>query len=300
MKAGRLNWGLIFIIIGLVVLGWSAGRLPFVAIIRLVEYSPILLIAFGIQLIFSKSKAPQLAYLSSLVIIFSAVWIVAPFWDQIKEGGVERTYGTLEQNIDGRASALEIKADFTDRDFTLDDFRGRGAKLTYDHELLSPEIVYTERDGMAFIKLNQQGNVWNKIFHKSDLPRWKLNVGSDVPIDLDLSSYNGYCYLRMADLYVRSLDLDCEKCYEIVLQFGDVIPSQPVNLDIAKSKLRIEIPREHSIVIRDGVNMSSYLTRDLGFIESGEDLISDSLALSGQALILNIEPGLRELEINRR
>ena len=300
MKASRLNWGLIFIIIGLVILGWSSGHLPFVAIIRLVEYSPILLIAFGIQLIFSRSKAPQLAYLSSLVIIVSAVWILMPYWDQIRAGGMERNYGQLEQKIEHDVDALEIKADFSDRDFTLDDFRGRGAKLTYDHELLSPEIIYDERDNMAFIKLNQQGNVWNKIFHKADLPRWKLDVGSDMPLDLDLTSYKGYCYLRMADLYVRSLDLDCEKCYEIVLQFGDVIPSRPVNLDIEKSKLRIEIPREHSIVIRDGAHMSSYLTDDLGFIEYGEDLISDSLALGGQALILNIGPGLRELEINRR
>ena len=86
MHAGSLNWGLIFIIIGLVALGWTTGRLPADVFLRLWDLWPVLLIAIGIQMIFSKSKLSGMAYLSSILIILAAAYAVAPYWEQVTTG----------------------------------------------------------------------------------------------------------------------------------------------------------------------------------------------------------------------
>jgi hypothetical protein len=281
MHAGRLNWGLVFIIIGLFFLGWSTRYLPFDVIVRLVELWPVLLIAIGIQMIFSKSKAPQLAYLSSLLLLGAAIYAVTPYWGDIKYRTAERTSGTIEQSITQPVQALEIRADFSDRDFTLDDH---------------------EDENVGKLVVSGFGRNWLNVLKEiqdRELPIWKLSLSQVYPLDLYLRAEQSYCYLRMADLNIRSLDLDCEKCHEVVLQFGDKIPARAVMLDLRKSKVRLEIPRELDIMLKDGMSLPYYLTENLGFIERGDDLLSDSVVTNDSLLILDIGPGLRDLEINR-
>ena len=302
MHAGRLNWGLIFIIIGLCLLGWTTRYLPFDVIVRLVELWPVLLIAIGIQMIFSKSKAPQLAYISSLLIIGAAVYAVNPYWGDIKYRTAERTSGSIEQSITQPVQALEIRADFSDRDFTLDDYDGDAAELKYDHELISPEMKFHEEEDIGQLSISGFGRNWLHFideFRDRELPIWKLNLSHVYPLDLYLRAEESYCYLRMADLNIRRLDLDCEKCHEVVLQFGEQIPREPVYLDLRKSKVQLEIPRGLDIMLKDGMSLPYYMTEDLGFVERGDDLLSDSVVSKDKLLIIDIGPGLRDLEINR-
>lgn len=302
MHAGRLNWGLVFIIIGLFFLGWSTRYLPFDVIVRLVELWPVLLIAIGIQMIFSKSKTPQLAYLSSLLLLGAAIYAVTPYWGDIKYRTAERTSGMIEQSITQPVQALEIRADFSDRDFTLDDYEGDAAVMKYDHELVGPEFKFREDENVGQLVISGFGRNWLhflKEIQDRELPIWKLSLSQVYPLDLYLRAEQSYCYLRMADLNIRSLDLDCEKCHEVVLQFGDKIPAEPVLLDLRKSKVRLEIPRELNIMLKDGMSLPYYMTENLGFVERGDDLFSDSVVAEDNLLILDIGPGLRDLEINR-
>lgn len=302
MHAGRLNWGLIFIIIGLCLLGWTTRYLPFDVIVRLVELWPVLLIAIGIQMIFSKSKTPQLAYLSSILILGAAFYAVNPYWGDIKYRTAERTSGTIEQSITQPVQVLEVRTDFSDRDFTLDDYAGDAAELKYDHELISPELKFHEDEDIGQLVVSGFGRNWLNVikeFQDRELPIWKLNLSQIYPLDLYLRAEQSYCYLRMADLNVRSLDLDCERCREVVIQFGERIPEEPVLLDLRKSKARLEIPRELDIMLKDGMSLPYYITEELGFVERGDDMFSDSVVAEDNLLILDIGPGLRGLEINR-
>ncbi|HDS01052.1 MAG TPA: hypothetical protein ENO22_09000 [candidate division Zixibacteria bacterium] len=301
MHAGSLNWGLIFIIVGLVALGWTTGRLPAEVFMRLWDLWPVLLIAIGIQMIFSKTKLAGFAYLSSILIILAAAYAVSPYWQQVTTGeSLERESGTIEDKVSEEAGILEVNAEFSYRDFTLDDRAGSEIEFRYDHEALRPQYSFRVDDGRSTLRLDHQEYRWLKIFKKDELPLWKLNLPGHIPLDLYLRAEKGYCYLRMADLDVHSLDLDCERCYDVVLQFGKKIPSEPVLLDLNKSKLRVEMAEAYNVVIRDGSLLPFYLTEDLGYFEMGDDLVADTLIPPDSALVLDIAPGLRELIINRR
>ncbi len=301
MHAGSLNWGLIFIIIGLVALGWTTGRLPADVFLRLWDLWPVLLIAIGIQMIFSKSKLSGMAYLSSILIILAAAYAVAPYWEQVTTGQtIERESGTIEEVLADETGTLEINADFSYRDFTLEDHLASEIEFQYNHESLRPVYSYRDDGGRATLRLDHQEYRWLKVFKRDELPIWKLAVPPDNPLDLYLKSEKGYCYLRMAGLDIKSLDLDCERCYDVVLQFGEKIPREPVLLDLNKSRLRVEMPEMYNVIIRDGNRMPFYLTEDLGYFEIGDDLVADTLIPRDSSLILDISPGLRELVINRR
>jgi hypothetical protein len=159
---------------------------------------------------------------------------------------------------------------------------------------------YRKDDGRATLRLDNQEYRWLKVFKRDELPIWKLTVPPDNPLDLYLKSEKGYCYLRMADLDIKSLDLDCERCYDVVLQFGEKIPREPILLDLNKSRLRVEMPEMYNVIIRDGKRMPFYLTEELGYFEIGDDLVADTMIPRDSSLILDISPGLRELVINRR
>jgi hypothetical protein len=261
----------------------------------------VLLIAIGIQMIFSKTKLAGFAYLSSILIILAAAYAVAPYWEQVTTGeGLERESGTIEETVGEEVGILEVNADFSYRDFTLDDHDASDIEFRYDHEALRPQFSFRDDDGRETLRLDHQEYRWLKIFKKDELPMWKLNLPDNIPLDLYLKSEKGYCYLRMADLNINSLDLDCERCYDVVLQFGENVPREPVLLDLNKSKLRVEMPEIYNVVIRDGSRLPFYLTEDLGYFEMGDDLVADTLIPRERALILDIAPGLRELTINRR
>jgi LiaF transmembrane domain len=299
MMAGRLNWGLVFIIIGLAALGWTTGRLPFEVIINLVDLWPVLLVAIGIQMIFSRSKVPQFAYLSSILLILTAAYAVAPHWDAIRDRDAERESGKYERVLEEEITAIEVRASFDNRDFILTDYTGSGTEFKYDRELINPRLSFQADEGLGIVNLSHQGNRWTRFFKSHDLPQWKLGLSRDYPLDLYLKSEKGYCYLRMADLDINVLDLECEKCYEVVLQFGEKIPSKPILLDLRRSKLRLDVLKEIDIVLLDGTALPFYLTEDLGFIESGNDLVSDSVMDPNSTLVFEIQSGLKELEINR-
>lgn len=300
MQASRLNWGLIFIILGLAALGWSTGHLPFDVIWRLLNLWPVLLIAIGIQMIFSRSKVGGFAYLSSILIILAAVYAVAPYWEQVKSGtGREYESDTIVQNIGPGIHTIEIDADFANRDFALDKTTGSEMELEYNHELVSPSFKYKDIEGVGKLNLDREEYRFWGIFRKNELPRWKLMVPENYPLDLHLKSRDGYCYLRMADLNVNSLNLDCPKCYDVVLQFGNMIPKKPVIVDAKRSTLRIEMPARIGVRIRDGIRMPYTLTENLHYIQDGDDLISDSVLVPDSVLTLELAPGMRELIINR-
>jgi hypothetical protein len=300
MQASRLNWGLVFIILGLAALGWSTGHLPFEVVWRLLNLWPVLLIAIGIQMIFSRSKASGFAYLSSIIIVLAAVYAVAPYWDQVRTGmSRERESGKFEQQIGEGINVVEVNADFANRDFTLDNSTGPGMELEYNHELVSPSFRYRALEGVGKLNLDKEDyRIW-RIFRKSELPRWKLNLPEDYPLKLYLKSRDGYCYLRMADLDISSLNLECPHCYDVVLQFGKMIPEKPVIVDAKRSTLRVELPPGISVRLRDGARMPYSLTENLNYIRDGDDLVSDSMMIPDSVLTLDIAPGLRELIINR-
>jgi len=299
MRTGSLNWGLLFIIAGLALLGWTTGRLPIEVWYRLADLWPMLVIALGLHLIFYKSKLPQLALLSTVVIIGSAIYAFYPYVDYIKEGHREQNSGNIEQIISEQVQALEIRTDFNRREFTLTDQEKSGVILRYSKEYNAPELSYNAKDDIATMKIVQFDDDFRRYLKWLDYPYWRLKISENYPVNLDIKAKNSYCYLRMADLDIRSLEVDCEKCRDVVLQFGDKFPLEPIKLDLKRSKLRIEIPEKYGVVLKDGVLMSPKLCEDLGFVEDGDDLKSDSVFVSDSILVLDIGPGLKSLEINK-
>jgi len=300
MSAARLNWGLILIILGLALLGWTSGRLPFEFIIKLVLLWPVLLIAFGIQMIFSRSKIAALSYLSTLLILAAAIYALSPFWGDLSEGRkYERTSGRLSEILEGSPKLLEISADFNNREFTLVDGDRQKAELRYDHELITPEFSAHRQDGSMSLRLRDRGWHWAKLFGDDNLPLWKLSLPPDLPIDVRLSVNRCYCYLRMAGLQINTLELEGKSCHEAVLQFGKSLPPQPVKIDLRDSKMRLEIPSGIPVKIVGGADLPRYLISDLGLVKWGEDLVSDTTFLSGAILMLDFKSEPEQLILNR-
>jgi hypothetical protein len=258
----------------------------------------VLLIAFGIQMIFAKSKAPLLAYLSSLLIIAAAVYAVVPYWDLIKNPETEKGYGRIEKILSADADTLEIRAHFNHREFTLDDFDKPGFEMQYSRESSSPQINLAESGNIATLHIDHLHRPWMRFIDNDDFPYWKLEIGRQHPLDLFVDGKRSYCYLRLADFKLNSLDLECDKCYEVVVQFGADIPKRPINIDLYKSDLRVEVLSGYEVMLKEGTELPFYVIDHLGFSKLGRDLVSDTIYHPDSLLILDIKPQIKNLQIN--
>ena len=75
MTPARFRWGLLFILVGTLMLLVEADVLNLNFVIELAYLFPFLLIAIGIEKIFSKTKLKAISYLSSVVLVAGALWV---------------------------------------------------------------------------------------------------------------------------------------------------------------------------------------------------------------------------------
>ena len=75
MTPARFRWGLLFILVGTLMLLAEADVLNLNFVIELAYLFPFLLIAIGIEKIFAKTRLKALAYLSSVVLVAGALWV---------------------------------------------------------------------------------------------------------------------------------------------------------------------------------------------------------------------------------
>lgn len=275
MTPARLRWGIILVQIGVLILLRNFGVLGDNFWEDLLIWSPVLLIAIGVEKIFTKSKLQFISYATSAFIFFGGLAIAfTSSWSAMDGGFFSEV--TYQRNYDPEVKKLHARLKLKETNLTI---RDSGDDLVYgrfDKFTRKPRIQYDLEGSEATLSLTGQrhsylgGVVKVNIDESQD---WYLRFSRDIPLDLECTGDGSDIHLNLSTTPLSRLNLEADEA-RIYLKLGDMEPLVHVVIRGEDSKVRLRIPVNVGLsVLAPGYG--AYLEK-IGLTSSGDTYVNES------------------------
>lgn len=279
MTPARFRWGMILVQIGILLLLFNAEVFNDNFFGDLLMYSPVVLIAIGIEKIFVRSRARVISYLSTVGLFLGGFYIAfagsygSPSSSFFSESTFRERHNA---DIKGITAVLNMdNTDLTIRDSGDDLIYGR-----FDQFTRKPQIDYKYVGDRLRVELASRfGNILGGIVkvETGNSQDWYLKFSDQVPVDLECYGNDADLHMNLSTTPLRSLKLDADDA-SIYLKLGDMEKNVMIVIDGVDSDLRLRIPTNTGLKIL-GDDYSGYLKRiglirlDGGFVNEGYDTL---------------------------
>lgn len=272
MSPARFRWGILFILVGVILLLNNIGRLDWWVWSDILSLWPLILIAIGLEKIFTKSKAEFIAYLPILGLAAAVLWVAFESSDKGDHYGT-RSGSSYRYTIDMESDIEKIEArfDFGDIDASLSHtgtrlFRARSAAWKR-----VPKVEFDRNGRVGELRVSAQKKRipnWIRIDKWSSRDDWNLFLTNRVPVSLECLGVASDMTLDCRGLLLEDLIVDSERG-DINIEFGELKEFVKVILKGAGAGYRVSVPAGSGIkVIGADMDLKSYLEGE-GLIESG-------------------------------
>lgn len=297
MTPARFRWGLILVQIGILLLLRNLNVINDNFWEELIIYFPLVLIAIGVEKIFTKSKLQFISYLTSVAIFFGGLAIAITvgssnfdsgffsesFYKLDKAAGVENTHAVLKLD----------NTDLTIRDASKELVEGR-----FDRFTRKPEIEYTLDGNQAKIsftsrKHNYLGGVVK--IETGEPQDWYLSFAEDVPLDLECYGDQSDIHLNMVTTPVSKIKLEAPES-KIYLRLGDLVKAVSVSVLGEEANLQLRVPFDVGLKI-DGDSYGPYLEK-LGLEPDSGGYINEAYREADSRIQVDLDQRLSSLSID--
>ncbi len=270
MNAGKVNFGLLLIIIGLAAFAVNVDLMDWYVYIDLLDLWPVLLIALGIQMIFRRTPIPQIAYISSLMIAVVGGYVLLDNLDFGGAGSHERIMTTSLSDLDDTVSRMVYDIDVDDCDLTVGGTDSKIAECRFRNFLTKPDMELVSRNDYAVLTVDEN-NISNVRIIEDDYasPDWNLHLYNQLPSEFRLDCRNSTIHFNLQDFEVNKLSARIPRS-TMNLRFGDASPEVTVSMTVSRSEIRIRIPDGAGVEILDSRNFNDYYVGNLDFVVDGD------------------------------
>ncbi len=241
MTPARFRWGIILITIGVLLLLQNIGVLPSDIWLELAILFPILLIAIGIEKIFTRTRLQFISYFTSIALFVLAMYL-AFYYGQDGGGYFSTTTHRIENDPRVEVIRAELKPGATN--LTI---RDSGSDLAYgrfDRFTRKPDIDYRIVDDTAIVEYKARNLTYLggaiKISGESDRD-WYMRFSEKTRLLLHCSGFDADMHMNFATTPLHRLSLDASDCY-IYLKLGDLEPRVTVDVRGDGSSLKLRVP----------------------------------------------------------
>ena len=284
MTPARFRWGIILILFGVLLFLQNVGLISDYYWDHVVVFFSIVLIAIGIEKIFTRTKLQFLAYASSFLILFSglAIAFVGSYHDSRGDFFSESYF---EEKYDNSVERISANLEIDETVLTIRDSGGEIVYATFDRFTRKPEIDYEVVDNTAEVSFVSRAGLLGG-FIKVELDEsqdWELSFSDEIPLDLDCRGRDSDVHLNMATTPLDRLSLDLDESI-IYLKLGDLVPNVSVKINGVDTKLKLRVP-EHVGVKINAEGYESYfekvgMTRKNGwYISDGFDTVDSKVEI---------------------
>ncbi len=280
MNPSRVNWGVVFILIGCTFLATNLDYVSDWVWWDLLHFWPVLLIAIGIDLVFRKSKLKALSYISTLLIVATfayVIWLNGGIRGLEDHTWIHQGKSVAAVDYDGQTSA--------DVAFKLDD--GRVYYNSGNDALI--RVVSRDRSGgiglesdcngsQCKVTVTEQERHWlarlARDYDRYDDRDWRcyLNPRTDYSLTFDLD--NTEIRFFAEDLFVKSMRIDADYS-DIRLKFGTRQPLTQIDIRGRTNDVEFFFPQSAGLRLA-GIHLNPDAMHDLGVVEEGNALVSDN------------------------
>ena len=269
-------------------------------VIELAYLFPFLLIAIGIEKIFSKTKLKAISYLSSVVLVAGALWVAfegssySSDHSFLKSGSIK--WQADDEPVDSIDAELRLgNANLTVRSPSDDLFRARFGEWS-----LKPRSDMEVVDGVAKITLSGRslkrrfggGMIGIETDEEDD---WRVSFAEAIPLSLKCRGSYGDVHLNLAANPVRDLHLDMDDAI-IYVKFGCLEPLVRFVIVGDNSKMRLRIPREAGLQV-SGLDFPVYLEQ-IGLLDLDSVYVTDGFDTAACQILVEAEDHFRSFSID--
>ncbi len=297
MTPARFRWGILFILIGVLILLSRAEVVNHNFWLDFLSLIPILLIAIGIEKIFTSTRFQLISYLSSVLLLVGGVWVAfsgsqnsgsASFFEaEIIREEAEPSIKLVE------ASIFLGEGDLTIRDATDDLLYGRFREYSD-----KPKYTYAVVENTARIELDSRNRrrFGGMIRVDTEDPDdWKLKFSKLVPLVLKCDGSESTIHLNLSTTPLRELALEADES-KIYLKLGDLEPLIKVVVSGRDSELRLRVPGESGLRVV-GINDADYLS-EVGLSKQNGFFVNDGYDSLESKIDVELDDSFQTLSID--
>jgi hypothetical protein len=296
MSPARFRWGMILIFMGTLILLVNLRVLNNNIWGDLLFYSPLVLIAIGVEKIFTRTRLQLISYASSVLLIAAGLYIA--FHGGV--GGEKTDYfsdsdGRLQDKAGLRVLCASISLDeenLSVRNVSEDLAEWRFRKFTR-----KPEIDYKRISDSGVMTVgSRKGGMWGRILKVDldDKSDWDMSFSETIPLYLDCYGDKSTVDLDLSDTPLRKLKLDISDG-RIYVVLGRSEPKVDLEASGQDASFRLRVPNDAGLRI-EGVEDADYL-RTIGLVEHGRDFVTEGYDTLPVKVNVKLDDRFRSLTI---
>ncbi len=249
MTPARLRWGLLFVLVGVLLLLNNAGYLSWDYwwdIIRL--YWPVILIAIGIEMIFHKTRLKIIAYIMPVLLVAFFAYMAVDYAEKDGRYGFSdsfknRYHESIPFDHDLDFVKATIKHGYHDIiiETDIDDiFSGSFGKLRFE-----PYFRFSDYNDTGNLYIRKRG-----FSEHDDTPIWRIGLSDRMPISLELIGRQVKDSLNFEAIPLRELEID-NYAGDIYIRLGTKEEEVNLNLVGRDAFFNIFVPEESGLMLND-------------------------------------------------
>ncbi len=297
MTPARFRWGMLLVLLGVILLLQNLDAINNNFWADLVLYFPILLIAIGLEKIFTKTKAQYVAYATTVLIFAGGLWIVLSG----SRGGTDDSFfSETSYSIpnEGKVNSLHAVIDLGQGNLTVRDASDQLFDGQFREFTVKPEISFTTEGEEGVLKLIGKTKRWlggMVRIETDDSNDWFVSFSNSLPLTLECSGDESDVHLNLATTPVKKVKVQVNDG-AVYLKIGTTEPDVAVTVEGENSELRLRVPENAGLKVT-GVEDETYLSRfnlvrrNGSFISEGFDTLSNKIQvdLDDRLSSLNID-----------
>ncbi len=274
MTPARFRWGMLLVLIGALWFLANIDVLNVNFVLDLAIFIPLLLIAIGIEKIFTRTRLEAISYLTTIAFIGAAFWVAFTGSSGGERGSFFSEYEEIIQMEDG-IEAIQVTIEIDNTDLTIRDATEYLAFGRFNEMTRKPRIDYDRAgdDARLTIESRSGGLFGNRIKIDTDRPQdWYMSFNDQAPLDLSCIGNEADMHLNLATTPLERLNVDAHDG-SVYVKVGDLRETVSINLGGANSSIRLRVPMQAGLAVF-GTEYGSYL-QQLGLIERDSMYVSD-------------------------
>lgn len=243
MSPARFRWGIILILLGLLIFLQNINVLDDYFWTSLAFFIPVLLIAVGVEKIFTKTRLQFISYLTSIVILVGG--LAFAFSSNIGDrAGSFFSESQIQRMHDEDVKYIIAEIEVDETALTIRDSGDDIVFAKFDRFTRKPDVKYDIMGDTAELKFLAHRNdllggiVKMEVDQQQD---WMISFSRSIPLKLVCKGDGADVHLNMATTPLENLELDLHDSY-IYLKLGDLIPNVRVKISGDDSRLKLRIP----------------------------------------------------------
>jgi len=297
MTPARFRWGIILIQLGILLILRNTGVINDNFWADLLVYAPILLIAIGVEKIFTKSRLQFISYLTT-VCLFLGGFFIAYYGSYGGEATNFFSESTFSQEYEPTIKKTSVVLNLDKTDLTI---RDSGDDLVYGHFdkfTRKPRIRHSiEGDEFKVEFTSRFGDFLNGVIkiNTRDPQDWYMKFAENVPLDMECYGENSEIHLNLSTTPLERLKIDADDA-SIYIKLGDLIPRVRVNIKGDETDLRLRVPGSAGLKIV-GDDYRSYLMR-LGFHKSDDGFVNEGYDTLDKKFEIELDKNLSSFSVD--